>query len=135
MPCAGFTVISNTSALCELPYVEDSPLLSYGVPLMVLMVNNTPPYRFSNSFFLTFAPAAGANPSTTSSTTSNATTTIAVSVVFGVLGLIALIVVVMTLRRRRARRKAEEGLGEGERGVVLSWSRLSESRGLELSSK
>jgi hypothetical protein len=135
--CAEFAVIDDTTAVCALPVVEQSPLLDYGVTLMMAMVNYTTATSWrsqSNFVFLAFTPStASASPSPSSSTA----TTVAVSVVFGALAVFATVSALVWRVRRR--RKAAQGSPRGDGGLSGGdsslWSRMAESKEVELSSQ
>ena len=141
--CAAFAVLSDTTAVCALPYVEDSPLLEYDTPFMAAMVNVTQAVvnnagSQSNFIFLTFMQAGvpGAGEGSASSARGM---TVAVSVVVGVVGLVAVVAVAVLLVRRRRKPPSPRADGEQERGwdvgsASAGWSRAPEGKEVELAS-
>ena len=134
--CGGFSALSDSVATCELPIVDETAGLSYGVPLMLLMVNRTS-YHRSNALFLTFEPQSPAAASSSGAAVSS--TTIALCVVFGLLGAVGLVCLVWLLVRRRAKEArgspthSDAEQSGSERWWQLSSRASSRSHSVELS--
>ena len=124
--CLGFEVLDDSTALCELPRPDDTPLLPYDTPMMMFMWNATTWDR-SNAVFFTIASSSTTPASSSSSST---TVKVALGVVFGLLGLIGLVVMVFFLLRRKAKSQADRRSAmQGDSRVEQresSWFQLSE---------
>jgi hypothetical protein len=101
VPCNNLLVLNDTTAQCQLPYVEDSAgILNYYTPSL-LRLTAMPGYETSNAVIIFWIPGAVVGPAQEASGSSVPRATIALSVVFSVVGVALLVGVVVWLYSRR----------------------------------
>ena len=156
--CEELDIVSDTYATCILPRMQDSDVLQYDTPYMLMMWNRTVAQlgMRSNALFFTIDSASATiddSPATSSSSPSLALL-VALPVALGVL---AVVLVVATVRQLRSKarstrrgphaeptgvygeqKEAEAGNGSGSSGGWWQWrsrptlASLGEVRGVEL---
>ena len=114
-PCNNWQVLNDTTAECQLPYVEDTAgVLNYYSPLLLRLLA-LPDYVQSNAVTVVYQPA---DVSAREASTAVSAATVALSVVFSVLGAAMLAGVAWWLHSRRQAQKEQsyesEVLGSAE---------------------
>ena len=156
-PCEQFTVVSDTYATCVLPRMDDSDVLQYDTPYMMMMWNRTvADYGMrSNALFFTIASSGSGIDDAPASSSSSPSLALLVALPVA-LGVLAVVLVVATARQLRSKarstrrgpnaestdvygeqKEAEAGNGSGSSGWWQWRSRptlasLGEVRGVEL---
>ena len=118
MPCNNLLIFNDTTAQCQLPYVEETAgVLNYYTHNIIRLMA-MPGYVSSNAVTVVYQPAAISTQGMSGSSASRAT--IALSVVFTVVGLAVLAGVVWRLYSRR--RAAQKEMGFESEGRLSSQS-------------